>query len=171
MAKRIFSTGAVVWALQTLGSAASANGYMALEPLTAATTIVDIDEVLISGTASASAVGAFMGCQISTFQTGGATALASPNSDGPMQQNATPVIQRTYISAVTTQPTPSSSVTAPKMNLSLNMFGGIVRWNAAPTQQWTCVGNAAPGGFILVNVTNATGASGTANAHIIYEPY
>ena len=142
---------------------------MALQPTTSSTQIVDIDEVLVSGTQSASTIGAFIGTQMSTFATT-PTALAAPTSDGPSVQNSTPTIQTTYVAAAT-GPTASNSTTAPKLNFTLNMFGGIVRWNAAPTQQYTCVGNAAPGGFILINATAGTGASGTANAHIIYEPY
>jgi hypothetical protein len=170
MAKRIFAALGSTYTPNALGSAATGSTYMALQPTGTATQIVDVDEVLVSGTATASTVGAFVLCQISTFATG-PTALASPNSDGPLVQNATPTIQTSYITASTTNPTPSSSATAPKINLGINMFGGIVRWNAAPTQQWTCVGNAAPGGAILINATAGSGASGTANAHIIYEPY
>jgi hypothetical protein len=169
MAKRTFTSLGLTWGANALGSTITGSQYMAIEPVTASTTIVDIDEVMVSGTAGAGAVGAFVGTQMSTFSTT-PTALAAPNSDGPMQQNATPVIQRTYVVAGT-NPTPSNSTTAPKLNFTLNFYGGIVRWNASPTQQYTCVGNAAPGGFILMNATAGTGASGTANAHIIYEPY
>ena len=169
MAKRTFSTFGVSFAPNALGSAASASSYMALQPTGSATQIVDLDEVLVSGTATASTVGAFMIAQMSAFAVT-PTALAAPNSDGPMVQNATPTAQTTYIVAAT-NPTPSNSTTAPKLNLGLNMFGGIVRWNAAPTQQWTCVGNAAPGGAILINATAGSGATGTSNAHFIYEPY
>jgi hypothetical protein len=169
MAKRIFSTFNVTWATNTRGTqVATASSYMGLEPTTSATQIVDLDEVLISGTATASTIGAFLVTLFSTFATT-PTALAAPNSDGPMIQGATPTIQTTFITAAT-QPTPSSSITAPAINLGINMFGGIVRWNAAPTQQYTMVGNAAPGGACLMN-NATTGASGTANAHMIYEPY
>lgn len=168
MAKRIASVANVTWALLTRGTIATANNYLGLQPVTSATQIVDVLEILISGTATASTVGAFLFVLESTIAAT-PTALASPNSDGPMQANATPVIQSSYITA-TTQPTPSSSATAPSLNLGINMFGGIIRWNAAPTQQYTMIGNASPGGGMIMNNTT-TGASGTANAHIIYEPY
>jgi len=65
------------------------------------------------------------------------------------------------------------------INVGLNTFGGIIRWNAAPTQQFTLIGNAifaaGPpvtfGQAILLNMSAGTGASTTANVHIIYEPY
>jgi hypothetical protein len=170
MAKRSFAVFNQTWALTSLGVANITGGqFMALQPATTATQIVDILEVLVSGTQTSSTVGNFTGVQMSTFAST-PTALAAPNSDGPLVQNATPTIQTTYIAA-TTGPTASNSITAPKLNLGINMFGGIIRWNAAPTQQWTCVGNAAPGGFLLINLTGGSAGSGTSNAHILYEPY
>jgi hypothetical protein len=74
--------------------------------------------------------------------------------------------------AAATGPTPSNTVTDSKLSLALNLFGGIVRWNAAPTQQWQIIGNTAPGGeSVLWNSSTGGGSSGLANAHIIYEPY
>lgn len=168
MAKRIATVVNVSFTAQALGSAVAANSTFSMNPVTSATQIVDVDEILISGMASASTLGSFLGVQMSTIAAT-PTALSNPNSDGPMQQNATPVIQSTYITA-TTQGTPSSSATAPHINLGINTFGGIIRWNAAPTQQYTCVGNASPGGIMIVN-QSGVGATTTANAHIIYEPY
>lgn len=174
MAKRIFMTN-LTWATQALNAAVAGTNTMNIQGTTA-TQIVDIDECLISGLATASTIGNFTVVPMSTM---GATfaALVAPNSDGVMQSNATPVVQNTYISA-TTQPIPSNAVTAPHLNLSINTFGGIVRWNAAPTQQFTMIGNAVfaagpPstfGGAILLNLSTS-GASTPAQAHIIYEPY
>jgi len=91
-----------------------------------------------------------------------------------MNVNAT-ALATTMIPAntyATTQPTPSSSTTVPRLNLTINMFGGIFRWNAAPTQQITIVGNAtSTGNVVLYNSSTGGGATGSANAHIIYEPY
>lgn len=178
MAKRNFHTYGVTFPATALATAATTSGYMAMVG-SSTTQITDIDEILITGTASASTIGAFSFIPISTAQTGGATALAAPNGDGPMQSNATPTANTTYIAATTTQPQASNGTTAPKLNVGLNTFGGIIRWNAAPTQQYTLIGNAVfaagpPvtfGQAILLNLSAGTGASTTANAHIIYEPY
>ena len=175
MAKRSFYTAGVTFPATALATAATSSGYMAMVGASA-TQITDIDEILISGTASASTIGAFALMPISTAQTGGATALAAPNGDGPMVSGATPTANTTYIAATTTQPQATNTTTAPRINLGLNTFGGIIRWNAAPTQQMTLVGNAvfaAPsfGQVILLNMTAGTGASTTSNVHIIYEPY
>jgi len=178
MAKRTFATSGLTFGTVNLGSAPVTSQYMAMVG-SSTTQVTDINEILISGTASASTIGAFTWAPISVAQTGGASALASPNSDGPMQSNATPVANSVFVAAVTTQPTVSAGITASRINLGLNTFGGIIRWNAAPTQQYTLIGNAVfaagtPvtfGQAILVNMTQGTGASTTANVHIIYEPY
>lgn len=178
MAKRLFYTSGLTFATVAKGSAPASSNYMAMVG-SSTTQVTDILEVLIGGTASASTIGAFALAPISTAQTGGASALASPNSDGPMQSNATPTANTTFIAAVTTQPTISNSTTAPTLNLTLNTFGGIIRWNAAPTQQYTLVGNAVYaagppvtfGQAILFNNSGGTGASTTSNVHMIYEPY
>jgi hypothetical protein len=54
----------------------------------------------------------------------------------------------------------------------MNSFGGILRWNASPTQQWTLSGVALGAGesiFWAQNVNSAGNPSGA--AHIIYETY
>jgi len=176
MAKRIFNTFGVTFAPNALGTVQAANSCMAIVG-SSTTQVVDIQEILISGTASASTIGAFIFAPIGTAAAT-VTALATPNSDGPMQSNATPTIQTTFITA-TTPPTSTASITCPKINVGLNTFGGIIRWNAAPTQQMTMIGNAVfaagtPvtfGQALLFNCTGGNGASTTANAHIIYEPY
>ena len=178
MAKRSFNTFGQTWTQTALATNLANGTYMAMVG-SSATQITDILEILISGTSAASAVGAFAYIPISTAQAGGATALAAPNSDGPIQSNATPVINTTYVAATTNGPQASNGITAPKINVGLNCFGGIIRWNAAPTQQFTMIGNAVfaagpPvtfGQSVLMNMTAGTGASVTANAHVIYEPY
>jgi hypothetical protein len=173
MAKRIFNTYAQSWTASAAGSAiAAAATYMAL--IGGSTTqIVDIDEVLISGTAAASTIGAFELVPASTLETG-ARSNSAIATDGSMIVNASalssPAIA--FNTAATTQPTPSSSSTVPRVNLTLNTFGGIIRWNAAPTQQVTMIGNALNlGEFVLYNSSTGNGVTTTANAHIIYEPY
>lgn len=176
MAKRIFNTFGTSFPANALATALT-NGYMAVIG-SSTTAVADIDEILISGTASASTIGAFAFGPISTAATT-PTALAAPNSDGPMQSNATPVAFANSYIAAGTGPQVSNATSAPKINVGLNTFGGIIRWNAALTQQFTMIGNAVfaagpPvlfGQAALLNMTAGTGATTTANAHIIYEPY
>ena len=88
-----------------------------------------------------------------------------------MYNTLSPVVV-VFNAASTTGVTPSNVVTNADLNLGLNMFGGILRWNAAPTQQWTQIGNAVNAGeSVLYNSSSASGVTTVVNAHIIYEPY
>jgi len=173
MAKRIYNTYNQSWTASAAGSAlATAATYMQLTG-GSTTQVVDILEVAVSGLASASTIGAFQLVPASTAGTGALTNPA-PATDGPMNTAATAIASPVLVGSTyaTTQPTPSNSNTIARLNLTINMFGGIFRWNAAPTQQLTMIGNAVSlGNFVLYNSSTGGGATGSANAHIIYEPY
>jgi hypothetical protein len=170
MAKRVLSSVGQTWTAATDATAVS-GGFCALKG-GAATQIVDLLEFLISGMASNSAV---FGGRVAYSSTLGITptAIALPHADGPMIVNATALssVVVAYVAAGT-GPVPNAAATLPRLQLALNAFGGIIRWNAAPTQQWTQVGSSTNGGeSVLYNSSSATGVSTTVNAHIIYEPY
>lgn len=173
MAKRLFTSAGVTYTASAAGSATagSTNTFMAIKG-GSGTQMIDILEVLVSGKATASNVAAFELNRVSTLETT-PTALAAPQSDGPMHP-ATAALAAAPVSfvAASTGPTPSNTVTDARLNLALNSFGGIIRWNAAPTQQYTMLGNTAPlGEAILWNSSTAGGSTTLADAHIIYEPY
>jgi hypothetical protein len=179
MAKRVFATQNVIGPLNPLGSAATTLTFMSIKIPSggAAAALVDILEVLISGNASSSNIGGFFLVRSSTLSTGAATALANPNSDGLLLPSGSALAAANVITSAitfaTTMPTLSSAGTDAKLNLGLNAFGGIIRWNAAPTQQWQLSGVSASGAeSVLSNITGGNAQAGaTANAHIIYEPY
>ena len=172
MAKWAFKSAGLTFTAANAGSAiGSASTYMALKGASG-TQVIDILEVSISGKATASTVAAMELARSSTLETT-PTAIAAPHSAGPMHP-ATAALAAPPVPfvAAATQPTPSNTVTDAKLNLALNLFGGIYRWNASPTQQWTLVGNTAPGGeSVLWNNLLAGGSSGPADAHFIYEPF
>ena len=174
MAKRAFTTIGITYATATaLGSLCTASQFMALKAASA-TQLVDILEVKIDGAATASAVGGFVLARCSTNETGAQTALASPNADGPLHPAsaalAAPV--QTFIVSATNPPTPSSSAADAHLTFTINVFGGIVRWNAAPTQQFSFFGTATPfQECVLFNCSTAGGTSALANSHVVYEPY
>lgn len=172
MAKRIFTSANLTYTAAAAGSAISTGStYMALKGGTG-TQLIDILEVLVSGKATTSTVAAMELDRVSTLEST-LTTLAAPHSDGPMNPaTATLTSAPAPFVTATTQPTPSNTVTDARLNLGLNLFGGIIRWNAAPTQQFTMLGNTASfGETILWNSSTAGGSSGLADAHIIYEPY
>jgi hypothetical protein len=171
MAKRVFMTGSLTFGATATNAAATTSQFMAVKG-GAATQIIDFLEFLLSGMATASTVAAMTVAYSSTLGIT-PTAIASPGSDGPMVVNAT-ALSSTVVCyfAAATGPIPTNSASLPKLNLGLNLFGGIIRWNAAPTQQWTSIGNTTNGGeSVLWNASTFGGSSGLANAHIIYEPY
>jgi hypothetical protein len=170
MAKRLFTALGQTFTAQAVSANLTNATYMALKG-GSATQYIDVLEVLVSGKAVASIVAAMELTRIVTIDNV-PTALASPNSDGPMNPftaalGAVPV---SFVAA-STGPFVSNVTTDAKLNLALNLFGGIIRWNAAPTQQWSQYGNAADTGeSVLFNSSSAGGSSGLADAHIMYEP-
>jgi hypothetical protein len=173
LAKRIFTSANITYTASAAGSATAGSSatFMALKG-GSATQTTDVLEILVSGKATSSTVAAMNFARASTLETT-PTALAAPHSDGPLHPATAalgaPVV--TFVAA-STGPTPSNTVTDAHLNLALNLFGGIIRWNAAPTQQWTIVTATAPlGESLLWNSSTAGGSTGLADAHIIYETY
>lgn len=168
MAKRIFQQNA--WTPTILAdSTALGNGtYMAIEA-SASTQFLNVLEIYEGGQAAASAIN-IMFFSRSTFVGTTPTALSTPNSDGPMSSASAALgtAVSTYVAA-STGPGRSTTATNARLNLSFNSFGGIVRWVAAPGEEWGIIGqtlNAAPS--LLSGYGAAPGAMG---AHIVYEPY
>lgn len=169
MSKRIFTSAGLTWAATAAGTAATSSAFMALKG-GGTSMLIDILEVFISGKATASTVGAHNLARASTLGIT-PTAIAAPHSDGGMFSNisalSSPAVP--YVAAGT-GPVPSNTVTDGKLQFGMNLFGGLIRWNASPTQQWQQFGNAVTvGESILWNSSTAGGSSGLADAHIIYE--
>lgn len=167
MAKRIFM--AQNWTPGTVadGSALANNTYMALKGASG-TQKTNILEVEVSGMAAASAPTPMTLARVSTLETT-PTTLANPNSDGALDPAtaalAAPVV--TFVAA-TTGPSRSNAVGDAKMNVGTNAFGGILRWNAAPNQEFGMVGNTASLGEAVLS-NQAYGTPGLVQSHIIYE--
>lgn len=174
MAKRIFTLGGQTFTAQAYTANLTNATYGAIKG-GSATQLIDILEVSVNGMATASIVAAMQLVRASTIEAGAITGLASPNSDGPLHP-ATAALAAppsTFVAAATNGPQASAVTTDPKLQLSLNLFGGIERWNASPTQQYSMLGNTAAlfGELILFNSSTSGGSSGLCNAHLIYEPY
>lgn len=172
MAKRIFNTYGQTFSATAVTTTLTNSTYMGIQGGNA-TQVIDILEILASGMASASTLAALEFVPASTAPTT-PTALAAPATDGPLNTSATALstAATTYFAAGT-GPQASALATVPRLNLSLNAFGGIIRWNAAPTQQLVSIGNAVNvGTWVLYNnSTQGGGVNAALNAHIVYEPY
>jgi hypothetical protein len=169
MAKRIFTTRGLTFNAVADGILTGVN-WMALKA--AANQLVDVQEVMISGMQTTSNLGGFNLKRASTNETT-PTTLAAPNTDGLALPTGTALSSTvTAFIAAATAPTASTTTTDATLNFGLNTFGGIIRWNAAPTQEWKIQGSAAPGiESVLYNSSTALGVNAAANIHIIYEPY
>lgn len=169
MAKRLFQVPAFIPTATADTTNLASNTYMAIEA-SGATAGLNVIEIYEGGQASASAINIMMFARSLSF---GATvtALVAPASDGPMDNRtaALAAVPVTY-AAATTAPQRSSVTTSARLNLSFNAFGGIVRWVAAPGEEWGITGvTASVSGSSLSAFTG--GSVGSMGAHIVYEPF
>ena len=169
MAKRVFHVTS--WTpTATADTTALANStYMAITGGTT-TQLVNLLEVLINGQATTSAP-TFL--QVARDSTVGVTptALASPASDGPMHPStaalAAPAVP---FNLAGTAPQRSAVTTSAKLELGLNAFGGIMKWNPyTPDMALSLLGNATPLGELSLSAFTG-GTVGPISAHMIYEP-
>ena len=169
MAKRIFTNQN--WTpTATADTTALANAtYMALKG-GSSTQLINILEFMISGfSSSATAIALLTFARVTTVETT-PTALASPASDGPMHPStaalAAPPVSLTAAAA---GPQRSAATTDAKINLGINTFGGILKYNCGPGQEFSIIGNTQPLGEAVLSAFTG-GAAGAISADIIYEP-
>lgn len=168
MAKRSFQQ--VTWTPTATGDgvALANTTYMAIENA-AVLQALNVIEIYEGGQASASSINIMQFARSVAIGTT-PTALATPNADGPLNSFTQTVatVPLTYVAA-STGPLRSSVATQARLNLSFNAFGGIVRWVAAPGEEWGILGvGASTSGSTLSAFTG--GSAGLMGAHIIYEP-
>jgi len=145
-----------------------ANGtYMAIGASGAAAGCL-VSEIFEGGQATASAVNIMVFARDVVL---GATptALATPNSDGPLNSFASALSANalTFVAALT-GPSRITAATGAKLNLSFNAFGGICKWLAPQGGEWgilgvgTSVSESSLSAFTGGNV-------GLMGAHLVYE--
>src|SRR4029077_15055026 len=69
---------------------------------------------------------------------------------------------------------PQRSSTLYLLTLPFNGFGGIVRWVAAPGEEISLLGNAAPGTGAAGEISLSSASTGTPSlmsSHFIFEPF
>lgn len=169
MAKRSFQ--ATNWTpTATADTTALANAtYMAVKG-GSGTQLIDVQEVMVSGFAGSTAPAILQFARVSTVETT-ATALAAPNSDGPMHpSSAALAAPPVTFTAAATGPQRSAVTSDARLNLGLNTYGGIAKWNSAFSAPWSILGNTADLGESVLSAFTGT-TPGAISAHIIYEPY
>lgn len=65
---------------------------------------------------------------------------------------------------------PQRSATLSLLNLSMNAFGGIIRWVAAPGEEIGMLGNTASLGEVSISHLSS-GTPGLVGSHLIVEPF
>lgn len=169
MAKRVFQASNFTPTATADAAALSNATYMALQG-GSGTQLINVEEILVSGFAGASSPTILQFARDSTV---GATvtALAAPNSDGPMHPS-TAALGAAPVSFVAagTSPQRSNSTSNPRLNLGLNAFGGIIRWQCAPREEWGILGNTAALGESSLSAFTG-GTPGAISAHMVYEPF
>lgn len=166
MSKRIFQQS--TWTPTAQADGVLTGVFAALKG-GSATDIIQIMEIYEGGQAGASSVNAMVLARSSTLGIT-PTALALPNSDAFMNANS-PALSTgpTAFVAAATAPNRSPAVTIARLGLTFNAFGGIVRWVAAPGEEWTSVGSATTSNSETVLSAQNVGTAGLMGSHIIYE--
>ncbi len=169
MAKRIFNAATYTPTATADTATTLASGSYQAIGASAATTGLNVIEIYLGGQATTTSP-TLMQFARDHVLGGSLTGLAAPNSDGPMSSlTTTAQVSLTYVAAAT-PPQRSSLATSARLMLSYNAFGGIVRWVAAPGEEWGIVG-------ITVDISESSlsaytgGTPGLTASHIIYEAY
>lgn len=166
----MFAVGTITPGAGTADNASlTASTYMALQGGTT-TQMNFIDEIYMGGQATATAPMIMLLGRDSTVQAT-PTALAAPNSNGPVHPSAG-VLTAPAVGAITasTQAIRSNSVSLGKKNFTFNAYGGMVRVNYANTQdRFGILGNTASLGEVSLSSFTGTTAAQAIGAHILYE--
>ncbi len=170
MAKRVFQASTWTPTAQGENAALTNATYQNIEAA-APTMLVQVMEVYVGGQATASAVNIMQFARTQSNATtptalaaGGAATDAFMNSFGTALSASAGVC----VSAAT-GPSRSTLAASSRLNLSLNAFGGIVRWVAAPGEEWGILSTVASNGSTLSAYTG--GSVGLIGSHIIYEVF
>lgn len=143
--------------------------YMALQGGTAVQ-VNKLDEVYMAGLAAATAPLIMLLARDSTV-VGTPTALATPNSNGPLDPSAG-VLTAPAIGAVTgaVQAQRSNSVSLAKKTFAFNAYGGLIRANYANTlDRFGIIGNAASLGEMSLSAFTGSTVGAPVSAHLLYE--
>lgn len=169
MAKRSFSVATWTPTATADTTNLANNTFMSIGASGAAAGL-NVIEIFIGGQATSSTVNYMTFARDSTV-VATPTALVAPATDGPLN-TMTAALAAVPITCnfAGTAPQRSVATTAARLQLSLNVFGGIIRWVAAPGEEWGIVG-------VTVNVSESTlsaytgSTAGLIGAHVIYEPF
>ena len=111
-----------------------------------ATAYAEVLEVYVGGQATASAVNLMVFARNGTTVTNASPLLYTTGVDGYLRSYGQGSNTVTTYVAAGTPPNRTTAVTQARLALTMNAFGGIVRWVAAPGEEWGILGNATANG-------------------------
>lgn len=169
MAKRSFESLSYTPTATADGTTLTSGTYQEIEA-SAPTMYIEVMEIYEGGLNSASAINTMVFAR-NILPATTPTALTTPTgSDGFMKTFATALSASAVCCiAAGTGPNRSSIGTQARLNLSFNSFGGIVRWVAAPGEEWGILGTVT-----LVShssLSSPTASAGAMGSHIVYEVF
>ena len=172
MAKRIFHNTSWTPTATADTTNLANNTFMALQG-GSSTQSINVLEILINGQATTSAPTFLQFARDSTVcASTGLGVLTAPAGDGPMNPaTAALAAPPSPNIAVATAPQRSAATSQGRLEIGLNTFGGIMKWNPyTPDMAWNILGNGATSGESSLSAFTG-GTVGNISAHIIYEPY
>jgi len=125
---------------------------------------LQVSEIFMGGEASASSSPTIM--KFARDSTVAATAISGGTNALLDGSGTAPATAPVAGNAATTKP--QRSATLNLLNLSVNVYGGIVRWVAAPGYEISIVGNTASLGEASLSAFTG-GTPGALSGHILYE--
>jgi hypothetical protein len=128
-----------------------------------------VKEISVAGLATVSTPNEMMFARNSTIAIT-PTALAAPNSDGPVSgfAQAPATAAKTFVAAAT-PPQRSAVTSAARLSLAHNAFGGGAKYQPYPGDEWTIFGITAD--ISESSLSCLTNGGGAVEAHIIYENF
>lgn len=164
MAKRSLSANSITMTAVADTTNMTDNGYMGIIQGGSASQRINTSEIYMGGQSTSSTVCEMLLARDSTVA---ATVTAGSTFDEPLDA-ATAALAAPPVTGSAAGVKPQRSSTRHLLSLSLNTFGGIVRWVAYPGEEISTYSNAASTGEISLSSVSGAGIIG---GHIIYEPY
>lgn len=142
------------------------GGYMGLMG-GSTTQRLNVREIFMGGQESAASKPCLMVFSRDSTVQATPTALSTGDSDAALDPS-TAALAAPPVAFVASTTKPQRSATLGLLNLSVNVFGGLVRWVAAPGEEIGILGNTASFGEASLSAYTG-GTPGLMGSHILYE--
>jgi hypothetical protein len=170
MAKRSFQVA--TWTPTATGDGTTyANGTFMSLGAGSTTQVLEVLEIYVGGQAPSTSSPCILQFARDLVLAATPTALAAPNGDGQVDGvSAAPATTPVACVQATTNPSRTNTATTARLNMSMNAFGGAVKYQANRGEGWRIVGTAVSVSESSLSAFTG-GAVGLIGSHIIYEPY